>query len=100
MVPEEDPRKSKWVSSDDNKEFYRSCMECNLLILFDIKLAIHSPSVIFPASVHLGHRDCDEIFYRACTRPLPAEKKHGKGSFMTIYAVLVASSFAFHTYLI
>ena len=65
VVPEADPRDSKWVETSDHHEYMR-CM-------------------------YLGHDDCEEIFTRACRVPLdaPEVERIGTkdGKFAAIYAV-------------
>ena len=64
MVPEADPRDSKWVETPDHHEYMR-CM-------------------------YLGHSDCEEVFHRAATMDLAGgEHDLGKlgGKFAMVYAV-------------
>ena len=61
IVPEDDPRNARWVATDDNKEFMRA--------------------------MWLSHRDCDEIFSRCVSAPLPLTAIHGAGKFVKLYAV-------------
>lgn len=66
IVPDEDPRKSRWVETPDNHEYMRA--------------------------MNLSHRDCEEIFSRAISSTLSPENVQQFGSKGGYHAVVYAVS--------